>query len=122
MSWAIGESIAQPYNVRSVERLARKTTRQPETGVQPGNSFCHDFPPSPTFLLGHNHSRIMQNLDRPAFCQPCQKPTNHQIRYRSDPDFVGRVLTCENCGQRKLEPLGPGTCCQDCWQEYKTCG
>src|SRR5437660_4465717 len=54
----------------------------------------------------------MQNIDRPTFCQPCQKPTPHQIRYRSDPDFVGRVLTCESCGQRKLEPLGPGTCCQ----------
>src|SRR5207249_4917058 len=58
----------------------------------------------------------MQNLDLRAFCQPCQRPTNHQIRYRSDPDFVGRVLTCENYGQRVLEPLGPGTCCQD-WYE-----
>ncbi len=49
----------------------------------------------------------MQKLDRPAFCQPCQKPTPHQIRYQSDPDFIGRVLVRENCGQTKLEPLGP---------------
>jgi len=60
----------------------------------------------------------MQSIERPVYCQPCQKPTPHQIRYRSDPDFIGRVLTCENCGQGKLEPLGPGTCCQDCWQAY----
>jgi hypothetical protein len=35
-------------------------------------------------------------------------------RTRSDtdqtPDSIGRVIECENCGQRKLEPLGPGTC------------
>ena len=45
----------------------------------------------------------MQNIDHPAFCQPCQKPTQHQIQYRSDPDFIGRVLVCENYGQRELE-------------------
>src|SRR5881396_4236927 len=73
-----------------------------------GNSFCDDSPPSPTFVPGHNPPRIMQNPERPAYCQPCQKPTNHQIRYRSDPDFVGRVLVCENCEQGILEPLGPG--------------
>ncbi len=27
----------------------------------------------------------MQNIERPAFCQPRQKPTQHQIRYRSGP-------------------------------------
>src|SRR5439155_14494738 len=113
MSLAIGERIAQPYDVRSVERLARKTTRQSETGVQPAIVSATISPPSPTFLLRHNPPRIMQNLDRHAFCQPCQKPTQNQIRYRSDPDFIGRVLTCENCGQRKLEPLSLGTCCQD---------
>src|SRR6266480_1464338 len=67
-----------------------------------GNSFCDDSPPSPTFVPGHNHRRIMQNIERPTYCQPCQKPTNHQIRYRSDPDFVGRVLVWENCEQGKL--------------------
>jgi len=73
----------------------------------PDNSICDDSPPSPTFVLGHSHPRIMQNIERPTFCQPCQKPTPHQIRYRSDPDFIGRVLVCQNCGQRVLEPLGP---------------
>ena len=64
----------------TVDRTQGTSERTP-----PGNSFCDDSPPSPTFLLGQNHRRIMQNLDRPAFCQPCQKPTQHQIRYRSDP-------------------------------------
>jgi len=64
----------------------------------------------------------MQSIERPTYCQPCQKPTNHQIQYRSDPDFVGRVLVCENCGPRIPEPLGSGTCCRDCWQAYKPCG
>src|SRR5437016_8500999 len=69
-----------------------------------GNSFCDDSPPSPTFVLGQNHRRIMQNLERPTFCQPCQKPTQHQIRHRTDPDFVGRVLVCENWTRQTRTP------------------
>ena len=103
-----------------LSNLTRDRSRGTEGRTQgrsertPGNSFCDDSHPSPTFVLGHKLPRNMQNLDRPAYCQPCQKPTNHQIQYRSDPDCVGRVLVCEDCGQRKLEPLRPGTCCQDC--------
>jgi len=114
--------------VRIPEQLCSQLPKQPFAAIRlielvrvqgrnwgpAGISFCDDSPPSPTFVPGQNHRRIMQNIERPSFCQPCQKPTQHQIRYRSDPDFIGRVLMCENCGQRKLEPLGPGTCCQDC--------
>src|SRR6266568_2712884 len=71
-----------------------------------GNSFCDDSPPSPTFLLGHNLPRIMQNLDRPAFCQPCQKPTQHQIRYRSDPDFVAQSVDVRELRTEKTPTTG----------------
>ena len=56
----------------------------------------------------------MQSLDYPIFCQRCQEPTYHEIRYRSDNTFIGRVLVCQDCGEKILQPLGSGTECQDC--------
>ncbi len=56
----------------------------------------------------------MQSLDYQVFCQTCREPTYREIRYRSDYQFVGRLLVCQNCGEAILEPVGSGTACQDC--------
>jgi len=56
----------------------------------------------------------MQSLDYQVFCRTCQEPTYREIRYRSDFQFVGRLLVCQNCGETILEPVGSGTVCQDC--------
>ena len=50
----------------------------------------------------------MQSMDLKIFCPRCREPTYREVRYRSDPQFIGRVLVCEHCGERILEPLGPG--------------
>ena len=51
----------------------------------------------------------MQTLDYRTFCQRCQEPTYHEIRYRSDNTFVGKVLVCQDCGEKILQLLGSGT-------------
>jgi len=38
----------------------------------------------------------MQSLDYKIFCKRCQIRTYHEIRYRSDFQFVGRLLVGEN--------------------------
>jgi len=50
----------------------------------------------------------------PGFCQTCRELTYREVRYRSDFQFVGRLLVCQNCGETILEPVGSGTACQDC--------
>jgi len=64
----------------------------------------------------------MQSLYYQVFCQTCRELTYREIRYRSDFQFVGRLLVCQNCGETIFEPVGSGTACQDCWQAYKQCG
>ena len=56
----------------------------------------------------------LETLDYRIFCQGCRERTYHEIRYQSDNQFVGRVLICPNCDAQILEPIGPGTRCQDC--------
>ncbi len=56
----------------------------------------------------------MQTLDYRIFCQGCKQPTYHEVRYRSDNQFIGRVLVCENCGERIFEPIAIGRMCEDC--------
>lgn len=57
---------------------------------------------------------LMKSLDYKISCGQYQEPTQHEIRYRADNDFVGRVLICVNCGDKILEPVGPAKC----WQDY----
>src|SRR3989442_1558633 len=57
---------------------------------------------------------IMQSLDYQVFCQTCRELTYREVRYRSDFQFVGRLLVCQNCGETILEPVGTGTVCEDC--------
>ncbi len=40
--------------------------------------------------------------------------TYHEIRYRSDDRFIGRILICQDCGDEILQPIGTGTECKDC--------
>jgi RNase P subunit RPR2 len=56
----------------------------------------------------------MQTLDYRTFCEDCRELTYHEIRYKSEPEFVGRVLVCPNCGQQIFQPIGLGTSSQDC--------
>ena len=56
----------------------------------------------------------MQSLDYRVYCVQCTEPTYHEIRYRSDFQFIGRILVCCSCGWEILEPLGKGLVCQDC--------
>ena len=56
----------------------------------------------------------MQSLDCQVFCRICQGPAYRDIRYRSDYQFIGRLLVCQNCGEAIFEPVGSGTACQDC--------
>jgi len=56
----------------------------------------------------------MQSLDYRVFCQRCRELTYHEVRYRSDNAFVGRVLVCQDCGERILQPLGSGMECHGC--------
>src|SRR5467141_1487562 len=62
--------------------------------------------PSPTFVLGHNLPRIMQTLDRPAFCQPCQKPTQHQIRISIRPRLHRQNLNVRKLRTTKTRTTG----------------
>jgi len=64
----------------------------------------------------------MQSMDLKIFCPRCREPTYREVRYRSDPQFIGRVLVCEHCGERILEPLGSGRECEDCWRVWLRCG
>gem|GEM_PF-6259861 len=56
----------------------------------------------------------MQSLNCKVFCRICKEPTYREVRYRSDFQFVGRLLVCQSCGETILEPVGTGTVCQDC--------
>ncbi len=40
--------------------------------------------------------------------------TYHEIRYRSDDQFIGRILICQDCGDEILQPIGTGRECKDC--------
>jgi len=62
---------------------------------QPSPSFflsCNTFSSllrctSKTFTVDHAEPRL------PGFCRTCQEPTYREIRYRSDFQFVGRLLS-----------------------------
>ncbi len=79
---------------------------------------CNSFSPSLTFLLRDTLPGIMQSLDYRVFCQTCRELTYREVRYRSDFQFVGRLLVCQNCGKTILEPVGTGTAYQDCGEGY----
>ncbi len=40
------------------------------------------------------------------WCYTCDGSTAHEVRYRSELDFVGKILVCRECGERIKEPLG----------------
>ena len=65
-------------------------------------------------LLPDDLTVPMQSMDLKIFCPRCREPTYREVRYRSDPQFIGRVLVCEHCGERILEPLASGRECEDC--------
>jgi hypothetical protein len=56
----------------------------------------------------------MQTLEYRVFCEQGGKVTYHEIRCRSDDQFNGRVLVCQDRGERLFQPLGFGTECKDC--------
>ncbi len=68
--------------------------------------------PLSRFYLENLH-RTMQSLDYQIFCKTCLELTYREVRYRSDFQFVGRLLVCQNCGKTILEPVGTGTARQD---------
>ena len=47
------------------------------------------------------------------WCYTCDKSTAHELRYRSDPEFIGKLLVCGDCGETVMEPL-VGRGCEDC--------
>src|SRR5216684_684731 len=54
------------------------------------------------------HLEFKQSLDCKVFCRTCQETTYREVRYRSDFQFVGRLLVCQSCGETILEPVGSG--------------
>ena len=46
------------------------------------------------------------------FCKTCDDVTTHDTMYRADNEFIGKLLVCEHCGEKILEPLRTG--CADC--------
>ncbi len=40
------------------------------------------------------------------WCYTCDRPTAHEIRYRSDPKFTGKLLVCRECGETIKQLLG----------------
>src|SRR5439155_6038567 len=79
-----------------------------ESPLRVGNPglFCNTFSSSPTFLVRKPPPRTMQSPRLPVFCQTCRELTYREVRYRSDFQFVGRLLVCQNCGETILEPVG----------------
>jgi hypothetical protein len=39
------------------------------------------------------------------WCYSCERSTAHEVRYRSDPEFIGSLLVCRDCGESVKEPL-----------------
>jgi len=53
-----------------------------------------------------------RGLEPVLFCLTCDTSTTHETRYRSDNEFIGKILVCEHCGETVFEPLR--TVCADC--------
>ncbi len=53
-----------------------------------------------------------RGLEPVLFCKTCSTPTTHETMYRSDNEFIGKILVCEHCGQTVFEPVRIG--CADC--------
>jgi hypothetical protein len=51
-------------------------------------------------------------LEPVMFCRTCSIPRPLETRYRSDNEFIGKILVCEHCGETVFEPLRTG--CADC--------
>ena len=70
------------------------------------------------FLLFSSKALPLGRLDllqtgNVLWCYGCGRSTEHELRYRSDPDFTGKLLVCQTCGETVKEPLG-GSGCTDC--------
>ena len=53
-----------------------------------------------------------RSFEPQLFCKTCDNVTAHETRYRSDNEFIGKLLVCGHCGEQILEPLKTG--CADC--------
>jgi rubrerythrin len=53
-----------------------------------------------------------RGLEPQLFCRTCNVDRVHETRYRSDDEFIGKILVCEHCGETIFEPLRMG--CADC--------
>src|SRR5438445_11525357 len=53
-----------------------------------------------------------RGLEPQLFCRTCSTNTTHETMYRSDDEFIGKILVCEHCGETVFEPLRTG--CADC--------
>ena len=40
------------------------------------------------------------------WCYACNKSTAHEVGFRSDPEFIGKLLVCRDWGDTIREPLG----------------
>jgi len=58
-----------------------------------------------------------RGLEPQLFCRTCSTSTTHETMYRSDNEFIGKILVCEHCGETVFEPLRTG--CADCWMTGK---
>jgi hypothetical protein len=97
-------STKQNENTQSSSKVFQHFLRQFQRNIpSPLSSFYSAEYPCP-----------MQSLDCKVFCRICKELTYREVRYRSDFQFVGRLLVCQNCGETILEPVGSGTVCQDC--------
>src|SRR5256886_11918738 len=69
------------------------------------NSFILEFVPLSHSSTSNHTPSSMQSLDSKVFCRTCQELTYRELRYRSDFQFVGRLLVCQNCGETIFEPV-----------------
>src|SRR5438132_10785036 len=76
-------------------------TRRKGSPLKSAGLLCNSFSPSLTFLLRKPLPGTMQSLDYQVFCQTCRELTYREVRYRSDYQFVGRLLVCQNCGETR---------------------
>ncbi len=41
-----------------------------------------------------------------VWCYSCGKLTDHEVTYRSDSEFTGKLLKCKRCGEKAKRALG----------------
>lgn len=67
----------------------------------------------PFYFEPARHTLIPLEHDNFLSCYGCDRLAGHEVRYRSDAEFTGKLLVCQDCCETVKQPLG-GPGCDDC--------